>query len=74
MQLLGPTVWWRGFKAWLQGHSVGPIDGNVFRMPGTFLVLDGEVVRSYRHKTAADRPDYVALARVPAAVSKSVTV
>lgn len=63
-QLLGPAVWWRGFKAAiLAGHAVGPADGDGFQMPGAFLVRDGKVVREYRHQTAADRPDYCELAR-----------
>jgi hypothetical protein len=28
-------------------------------MPGVFLLCQGEVVRSYRHQSVADRPDYV---------------
>jgi hypothetical protein len=63
-QLLGPAVWWRGFKAAiLAGHAVGPAGGDGFQMPGAFLVRDGVIVREYRHKTAADRPDYCELAR-----------
>lgn len=63
-QLLGPAVWWRGFKAAiLARHAVGPSGGDGFQMPGAFLVRDGMIVREYRHKTAADRPDYCELAR-----------
>jgi len=36
--------------------------GDGFRMPGAFLVSSGRVVHTYRHATAADRPDYVELA------------
>ena len=63
-QLLGPSVWWRGLGAWWK-HGIGPLNGNGFRMPGAFLLFDGQVVRSFRHLTAADRPDYVDLARLP---------
>jgi hypothetical protein len=63
-QLLGPAVWWRGFKAAiLAGHAVGPAGGDGFQMPGAFLVRDGMIVREFRHETAADRPDYCELAR-----------
>ncbi|GAB5443038.1 MAG: hypothetical protein Fues2KO_33870 [Fuerstiella sp.] len=64
-QLLGPHVLWRAFAARMRGIKGGAFDGNVFRMPGVFLLLDGEIVRSYRHASAADRPDYVDLAKVP---------
>ena len=64
-QLLGPRVWWRGFCAWLSGHKQGSFDGNIFRMPGTFLMHNGELVRAYRHRSASDRPDYVRMATLP---------
>jgi hypothetical protein len=68
-QLLGPTVWLRGTLAALAGHRYGGLDGNAFRMPGVFLLHDGEILRSYRHKSAADRPDYISLATVPETAS-----
>ena len=62
-QLFGLRVWVRGFVAGvLRGHWVGRLQGDGFRMPGAFLVKDGGIVRAYRHLTAADRPDYCALA------------
>lgn len=64
-QLLGPQVWWRGLCARLSGHKAGASDGNVFRMPGTFLMHNGELVRAYRHRNACDRPDYVRMANLP---------
>ncbi|GIU73065.1 MAG: hypothetical protein KatS3mg004_0152 [Bryobacteraceae bacterium] len=60
--VLGPKVWWRGFLAGvLGGHGVGRLMGDGFQMPGVFLLFHGEIVRSYRHQSAADRPDYLAL-------------
>lgn len=64
-QLLGPVVWWRGLKAFLTGHRQGTRDGDAFRMPGVFLLHRGRVAREFRHATAADRPDYAALALLP---------
>lgn len=62
-QLFGPRVWWRGFQAAiLDRHGVGKLDGDGFQMPGAFLVHQNEIVRSYRHQTAADRPDVCELA------------
>lgn len=67
-QLLGPAVWWRGFRAAiLAGHAVGPAVGDGFQMPGAFLVRDGKILKAYRHQTAADRPDYCQLAQPDAA-------
>ena len=60
--LFGPKVWWRGFQAGILGrHGVGRLVGDGFQMPGIFLMFHGEILRSYRHQSAADRPDYLAL-------------
>ena len=62
-QLLGPVIWWKGFQAAiLRKHGIGPIGGNGFRMPGAFIVHNGKTLVEFRHKTAADRPDYRELA------------
>lgn len=61
-QLFGPGVWWAGLKATLRGHLVGRLVGDGFQMPGVFLIRDGRVVSALRHRTAAERPDYAALA------------
>jgi peroxiredoxin len=58
-QLFGPVVWARGFRAGiLDGHGIGRLVGDGFQMPGVFLVFHSEIVRSYRHQSASDRPDY----------------
>lgn len=60
--LFGPKVWIRGFQAGvLKRHGFGQIVDDIFQMPGAFLLFHGEVLRSYRHQSAADRPDYMAL-------------
>jgi peroxiredoxin len=59
-QLLGPKVWLRGFQAGFLGkHGVGGADGDVTQMPGVFLVFHGEILKSFRHQSAADRPNYI---------------
>ena len=61
-QLLAPQVWWRGFKVAVLGRQgIGKLVGDGFQMPGVFLLNKGTVVRSMRHKTAADKPDLCAL-------------
>ena len=58
-QLFGWKVWLRGFDAGiLHGHGVGFLQGDGFQMPGIFLLEDGEILRSFRHKSASDRPEY----------------
>ncbi len=72
-QLFGPKVWWRGFVAGvLQRLGVGGIDGDGYQMPGVFLFSRGRVTRAYVHRSAADCPDYVALA-MPAPAAPQAT-
>ena len=63
IDILRPSVWWIGFRAAvIQGHWFGKIVGDVFQLPGAFLIDKGQVVRSYRHHLASDRPDYLQIA------------
>lgn len=62
-QLFGPGVWARGFRAGIiDRHLVGKLVGDGFQMPGVFLVQRRRVVSSFVHRTAADRPEYEAIA------------
>jgi peroxiredoxin len=66
MELLGPSVWWRGFvAAVINRHAIGKAGGDGFQMPGAFLVRDGRIVTEFRHRNAAQRPDYCELACRP---------
>lgn len=62
MQVMGPRVWWRGLTAMLNRHGVGRPVGDVFQLPGAFLVHRGEIVKAFRPATSAGQPDYVELA------------
>ena len=62
-QVFGWHVWQRGLEAFSQGHGIGLLAGDAFQMPGVFLLRDGQVLREFRHATAADRPDYATLAQ-----------
>ena len=35
--------------------------GDVWQMPGVFVLRDGAIVARFRHDSIADRPDYLAL-------------
>jgi peroxiredoxin len=62
-QLLGWKVLRRGMQAAIvEGHGVGKLMADSFQMPGVFLLWKGRVQAEYRHKTAADRPDYIDIA------------
>jgi len=58
-QLAGWKALWRGVQAGLfAGHGLGRPRGDVRQMPGIFFLNRGAVALSWRHRTAADRPDY----------------
>ncbi len=52
----------RMMAAWFRGHGLGRPAGDVLRMPGVFLLRNGEIRKAFRHKRVSDRPDYLALA------------
>lgn len=59
LQVLGPEVWWRGLTtAFFRGHGMGPVQGDVFRMPGVFAVKDGAIVDQHPLAQSCDRPNY----------------
>jgi hypothetical protein len=62
-QLLSWKVWWRTLIAGIAyRHWAGRLKGDRRQMPGVFLMNNGEVVHEFRHRTAADRPDYTDIA------------
>ena len=57
-QVLGPGLWWRGFQAAiLSRNGIGWPVTDMFQMPGIFLIFHGQVLRSFVHHSAADRPN-----------------
>ena len=59
-QLFGPKVMWRAVGA-LWRHGIGRPSADGFQMPGVFLLRNSGIVRRFRHRTAADRPDYAGI-------------
>ncbi len=65
-QVMGPGTWWRGFKtAILSGHLPGKPIGDVFQMPGAFVVENGRILRAFRADSSSAKPDYSELATCP---------
>lgn len=61
--LVDPVVWARGAVCALS-HGFGAQPAELLRqLPGVFVVQGDTVRAEYRHRSPADRPDYVALAR-----------
>lgn len=62
-QLAGPYVLWRAlFGGPLFKYGFGPMIGHGLQLAGAFLLDHGRIIRSYRHQTTADRPNYADLA------------
>ncbi|MEM1422671.1 MAG: peroxiredoxin-like family protein [Planctomycetota bacterium] len=62
LQLFGLASWTRGVVATLKGHAPGPLVGDGFQMPGSFVVHEGRVLRAHRHAHAAERLDHASFA------------
>lgn len=53
------------------GHLPALVGGSLSQMPGAFLIVRGEVVRSFRHESVGDRLDLENLTAVPDAPQNS---
>lgn len=58
----------RGFQAAvLEGHGASPPSpelGDGFQMPGVFVLHKGQILKSFVHQNAYDRPDYEEICRL----------
>jgi hypothetical protein len=65
--LVDPTVWSRGAVCAIS-HGFGVQTPEMMRqLPGVFVVQKDLILAEYRHRSPADRPDYLALVRSLAA-------
>lgn len=62
LQMLGPSVWRARGRAAAKGHTNGERSGDIWMMPGVFLVRGDRVLWTHEYRHAADHPDF---ARVP---------
>ena len=61
--LVDPLVWVRGASCALShGFGVQTVE-MMRRAPGVFLVQGDRILSEFRHRSPADRPDYVAIVR-----------
>lgn len=71
-QLFGLKVLGRAFFGGaLMRHGIGPTVDDAAQMPGVFLIHNASILRRFRHRSAADRPDYVALCQPDSMTAKS---
>lgn len=58
LELLSPTVAFKGILAMTKGHTIGIPIGDVRQLPGVFIInTDGRVVYSYFARDPSDHPD-----------------
>lgn len=59
--LIHPQVWTRGAACALS-HGFGVQTIAMMRqLPGVFVIQNGAILREFRHRSPADRPDYLSL-------------
>lgn len=61
--LVDPRVWARGAACALSHGFGAQTPEMMLQLPGVFVVQGGHILAEYRHRTSADRPDYLALVR-----------
>ena len=63
-EIAGPKVWWRAFvAAFVRGHGIGKVDGDVWQMPGVFLVKNEQITWGRQFTSVAELVDFAAIAR-----------
>jgi hypothetical protein len=55
-QVLGAKSFIRGFSAFQYG--IGTPVGDVWQMPGVFIIYKGEILKSFIHEAVSDLPNY----------------
>lgn len=61
-ELFGPAVVWRALLGGaLFRYGAGAMRGNVLQLSGAFVVYRGAILRAYRNRSTADKPDIAAL-------------
>jgi hypothetical protein len=71
LQMFGPGVWAAKRRAEAKGHANGPREGDVWMMPGAFLVDGARVLWAHEYRHAGDHPDF---ARLPALLREAGAV
>jgi hypothetical protein len=61
LQMFGPFVLAAGLRARRKGFENGERSGDIYRMPGAFLVKDGAVLWRHLYRHAGDQPDFAGI-------------
>ena len=62
LQMFGPGVMAAGLRARRRGFENGERSGDIYRMPGAFLVRGDRVLWQHRYRHAGDHPDFRGIA------------
>jgi hypothetical protein len=65
-QLFGPEVMVCGLRATAKGHLVGKPQGDVWVMPGLFLIKGNKIIWQHDFRHAGDHPDFSKIAEIKA--------
>jgi hypothetical protein len=66
--MVQPAVWLRNIQTTLKGNFVGKFVGDVWMMPGIFLVKNKNIIWQHDFQHVGDHPDF---SRIPQQVKKS---
>jgi hypothetical protein len=61
VEMFRPEVWRAQRRARAKGHENGERSGDIWRMPGAFLVRGERVLWAHAFRHAADHPDFAAI-------------
>ena len=61
-ELFRPAVWIGWLKGAVFKYRIGLLKEDIQQMPGVFFFSDRAIANVYRHRTIADRPNYLELA------------
>ena len=68
-EMFGPPVWRARSRARAKGHSNGQRSGDIWMMPGAFLLRGERLVWSHEYQHAADHPDFAGIAGIGSGVA-----
>ena len=72
LQMFGPGVWRGKRRAEAKGHHNAERSGDIWMMPGVFLVRGDTVLWAHAYRHAADQPDFARIPELARGVSDAV--
>jgi hypothetical protein len=63
-QMLKPAMWLGWLKGTVRKYGIGEVQGDSTQLAGVFFLNGATIVRKFIHRSMADQPDYLRLARL----------